>query len=97
MSEKLKPEHGLHRDCYWCFAKNLNCLKSSTEGSETIQQSRISGRSSTALEKVIVKPDCMFCNKEGQEKIKEKDIWTSEATAVFKCQGWKTVLETARK
>ena len=28
-------------------------------------------------------------------KIKEKGIWTSEATAGFECQGWKTVLETA--
>ena len=42
-----------------------------------------------------MKPDCIFCNKEGQKKIKEKGIWTTEATAVFECQGWKTVLETA--
>ena len=28
-------------------------------------------------------------------KIEEKGIWTTEATAVFECQGWKTVLETA--
>ena len=28
-------------------------------------------------------------------KIKEKGISTTEATAVFECQGWKTVLETA--
>ena len=27
-------------------------------------------------------------------KIEEKGIWTTEATAVFECQGWKTVLET---
>ena len=27
-------------------------------------------------------------------KIKEKGIWATEATAVFECQGWKTVLET---
>uniref|UniRef100_UPI003AF4CD76 hypothetical protein n=1 Tax=Thiolapillus sp. TaxID=2017437 RepID=UPI003AF4CD76 len=70
-------------------------LKTSTEDSETIQQSRTSGRSSTALEEVILKPHCIFCNKEGQMKIKEKGIWTTEATAVFECQGWKTVLETA--
>ena len=79
------------------FTKNLDCLKSSTEDSETIQQSRTSGRSSTAVEKVILKPDCIFCNKEGQKKIKEKDIWTTEATAVLECHGWKTVLETAEK
>ena len=28
-------------------------------------------------------------------KIKEKGIWTTETPAVFECQGWKTVLETA--
>ena len=55
MPEKLKPEHGQHRDCYRRFTKYLNCLKSSTEDLETIQQSRTSCRSSTALEKVILK------------------------------------------
>ena len=68
----------------------MNCLKSSTDDSETIQQSRTSGRSSTALQEVTLKPDCIFCNKEGQKKIKEKGFWTTEATAVFECQGWKT-------
>ena len=74
---------------------NLDCLNFSTEDSETIQRSRTSGRSSTAFEKVILKPGCIFCKKEGQKKIKAKGIWTAEATAVFECQGWKTVLETA--
>ena len=95
MPVKLKPEHGWHRDCYRSFTKNLNCLKFSTEDSETIQQFRTSGRSSTALEKMVFKPDCILCNKEGQKKIKEKGIWTTKAIAVFECQGWKTVLETA--
>ena len=27
--------------------------------------------------------------------MKEKCIWTTEATAVFECQSWKTVLEFA--
>ena len=94
MTEKLKPEHGYHRDCYRRFTKSLNCLKTSTGDSETIQQSRTSGSSSTALEEVILKPHCIFCNEEGQMKIKEKGIWTTETTAVFECQGWKTVLET---
>ena len=58
--EELKPEHGYHRDCYRRFTKNLNCLKSFTEDSETIQQSRTSGRSSTALEEVILKPQLYF-------------------------------------
>ena len=44
---------------------------------------------------MILKPDCIFCNKEGQKKIKEKGVWTTEATVVFECQGWETVLETA--
>ena len=95
MPEKLKPEHGYHRDCYWRFTKNLDSLKSSTEDSETIQQSRTSGRSSTAFEKVILKLDCIVCNREGQKKVKEKGVWTTEATAVFECKGRKTVLEIA--
>ena len=28
-------------------------------------------------------------------KIKENGIWTTEATAVFESEGWKTLLETA--
>ena len=95
MPEELKPEHGYHRDCYQRFTKNINRLKSSTEDSETIEQPRTSGRSSTTSEKVIFKPDCIFCNKEGRKKIKEKGVWTTEATTVFECEGWKTVLETA--
>ena len=64
MPEKLKPEHGWYRNCYRRFTKNIDCLKSSREDSETIQQSRTSWRSSTAFEKMILKTDCIFCNKE---------------------------------
>ena len=56
------------------------------EDSETIQQLRTSRRSSTAFEKVILKPDCIFCNKEGQKKIKEEGVWRTEASTVFECQ-----------
>ena len=37
------------------------------------------------FEKVILKSDCIFCNNEGQKKIKEKGIWTAEATTMFEC------------
>ena len=50
MPEKLKPEHGYYRDCYWRFSKKIDRLKSSAEDSETIQLSRTSGNSSTAFE-----------------------------------------------
>ena len=33
-----------------------------------------------------MKPHCIFCNKEGRRKIKEKGVWTTEATTVFVCQ-----------
>ena len=69
--EELKPEHGYHWDCYQRFTKIPDRLKSSTEDLETILQPRTSGRSSTAIEKVILKPDCIFCNQEGRKKIKE--------------------------
>ena len=35
---------------------------------------------------MILKPHCIFCNKEGRRKIKEKGVWTTEATTVFECQ-----------
>ena len=89
MSETLKPEHGYHGDCYRRFTKSLDYLKTSTEDSETIQQSRTSGRSSTAFQKVILKPDSIFYNKEGRKEIKEKSVWTTVATAVFECQSLK--------
>ena len=66
--------------------KNIDNLKSSTEDSETIQQTRSSGHSSIVFEKVILRPYCIFCNKEGRRKIKEKGVWTTEATTVFECQ-----------
>ncbi|WP_419592701.1 hypothetical protein, partial [Thiolapillus sp.] len=64
----------------------IDRLKSSTEDSETIQQPRTSGHSSIVFEKIILKPHCIFCNKEGRRKIKEKGDWTTEATTVFECQ-----------
>ena len=66
--------------------KNIDRLKSSTEDSETIQQPRTSGHSSIVFEKMILKPHRIFCNKEGRRKIKEKGVWTTEATTVFECQ-----------
>ena len=35
---------------------------------------------------MILKPHCIFCNKEGRRKIKEKGVWKTEATTVFECQ-----------
>ena len=66
--------------------KNIDNLKSSTEDSETIQQTRSSGHSSIVFEKVILRPYCIFCNKEGRRKIKEKGVLTTEATTVFEWQ-----------
>ena len=68
------------------FTKNIDRLKSSTEDSGTIQQPRTSGESFIVFEKVILKPQSNFYNKEGRRKIKEKGVWTTEATAVFECQ-----------
>ena len=66
--------------------KKIDRLKPSTEDSETIQQPRTSGHSSIIFEKMILKPHCIFCNKEGRRKIKEKGVWTTEATTMFECQ-----------
>ena len=42
----------------------------------------------------MFKPDRIFSNKEGRQKIKEKGVWTTEATEGSECRGWKKVLET---
>ena len=57
MPGELKPEHGYHRACYQDFTICIDRLKSSTDDSETIQQTRTSGVSSTASGKMILKPD----------------------------------------
>ena len=84
--EEFKPEHGDHWNCQQRFTKIINRLKSSTEDSETIQQPRTFGHSSIVFENMILKPHCIFYNKEGRRKIKEKGVWTIKATAVFECQ-----------
>ena len=76
--------------------KNIDRLKSFTEDLETIQQPRTSGHSSILFEKVILKPHCVFCNKEGRKKIKEKGVWTTEATTVFECQCLKLQIKGTR-
>ena len=94
MPGESKPEHGYYRDCCQRFTKHLDLLKSSTENSKTIKETRTCGRSSKASEKVMFKPDRIFSDKEGRQKIKEKGVWTTEATEVSECRGWKKVLET---
>ena len=46
-------------------------------------------------EKVIFKPDCIFCNKEGKKKFKKKGIWATKLTTVFELEDWHTMVETA--
>lgn len=57
-----KAEHGYHQDCHQGFTKNVDCLKSSTHDSETVQRPRTSGHCSTASEKAIFKQDYIFSN-----------------------------------
>ena len=63
--EVLRPEHGYLRDCYQGFTKNLDCLKGTGELHE---QARTSVRASGTSEKVIFKPECIFCKKEARKK-----------------------------
>ena len=93
MPEKLKPEYGYHRNCYRLFTKNLDCLKSFTEDSETILQFRTSWRSSTAFEKVILKPDCIFCNKEGQKRSKRKVLGQLKPLLCLNCKAGRQCLK----
>jgi hypothetical protein len=44
-------------------------------------------RRSLDPDKIIFKPDCIFCEKEGKKKVKVKGSWTTEGTVRFEYDG----------
>ena len=89
-----RMEDGYNRECYQRFTKNLNRLKGDDK---TFQPSRSSRRSSENPERVIFKPDCIFCNKEGWKKKINKGVWTSGKTGFFDTDGWLSVVGAAEE
>ena len=55
--------HGYHRDCYQRFTANLNRLKDVASSSDNTVAPKRSQRQSAEGEKIIFKPDCIFCNR----------------------------------
>ena len=78
---------------------NLNRLKIPVSDLEQPSTSGVTQRRrlSTESDRVLFKPDCIFCNKEGYKCVKVKGIWTTETTSKFKYGGGRNILEIAEK
>ena len=96
---EYSEEHGYHRPCFQKFTMNLNRLKIPVSDLEQTSTSGVTQRRrlSTESDRVLFKPDCIFCNKEGKQSVKVKGIWTSETTSKFECGGGRNILEIAEK
>lgn len=96
--ETLSDHHGFHVECYKRFTMNLGRLQSST--SKMIKDSksqRESQRHSSQNEKILFKPDSIFCGSEARKKVKMKGVWTSQGMSAFEFDGWKAVMAAAER
>jgi hypothetical protein len=88
---------GYHRDCYQKFTMNLSHLPAQPPfiaGSSDFESRR---RRSLDPGKIIFIPDCIFCEKEGRNKVKVKGSWTTEGTVRFEYDGGVTVQRIAHE
>ena len=78
--DTLQPTHGYHRGCYQQFTRNLDRLMAhewpSTSGASSSNFKQHAHRSQNP-EKIIFKPDCIFCNKDCRITMVEKGKRTS--------------------
>lgn len=77
--------HGYHRDCYQRFTGNMNRLKEvvSDPSSSPNVEPRRSERKSSEGEKIIFKPDCIFCNREGKISVVKDGVKTTQGVSGF--------------
>jgi hypothetical protein len=78
---------GYHRNCYQKFTMNLSRLPApppSIAGSSDFESRH---RRSLDPDKIIFRPDCIFCEKDGRKKVKVKASWTTEGTVRFEYDG----------
>jgi hypothetical protein len=54
-------------------------------------------RRSLDPDKIIFRPDCIYCEKEGRKKIKVKGSWKTERTVRFEYDGGVTVQRIAQE
>ena len=102
ISAKKNPDvceynHGYHRACYSRFTGNLNRLTEIPENEPSTSQGIHTRRQSTDKDKIIFKPDCLFCKKEGRKKVKVKGVWTSEETKLFDRGGGQCIVTIAEQ
>ena len=48
-------------------------------------------------DKIIFRPDCIFCEKEGRKKVKVKGSWTTKGTVRFEYDGGMTLQRIAQE
>ena len=76
-----------------------HALVESLASTATIHSSGFESRSRRSLDpdKIIFRPDCIFCEKEGRKKVKVKGSWTTEGTVRFEYDGGVTVQRIAQE
>ncbi|KAG0710146.1 hypothetical protein GWK47_023379 [Chionoecetes opilio] len=92
----LAEHHGFHWECYKRFTMNLDRLKQPTASTsqETDSTTQRMSRSSSG-DKVLFKPDCIFCGSESRKNVCVHGNRTTQGMSHFEYEGWKAVLEMA--
>lgn len=91
-SQATEPHHGYHTVCYNRLTANLDCLKDEHVDQESSTSYRPKRFSS---DKVLFKPDSIFCRSENPKKVKRRQLWATEGLSIFEREGWKNILEIA--
>ena len=91
----VENSHGYHRNCYQRFTSNMSRLKTATTSSSSADTSKKCQRKSGEGDKVIFKPDCIFCNREGKISINKGGYKTTQDLSVFDHEGGPKVFEHA--
>ena len=76
LPDKFESHHGYHRECYQRLTMNLNRLQQQPNDLQSSSSSR--HRRSIEEDKVIFKPDCIFCHSESHKAVKVKGTWTTK-------------------
>jgi hypothetical protein len=89
-SENLKAEIISARWMVLCFTgKRVNTSYSSEQMIVMLFLcNSLDNRRSLDPDKIIFRPDCIYCEKEGRKKIKVKGSWKTERTVRFEYDGF---------
>lgn len=93
--ETVEKGQGYHRDCYKQFTSHIT--DRAPEPSCQPQLQRPARVPSDQSEKIIFKPNCIFCDKAGSKKVKKSGVWTTETTCKFEFGGGDHILDIAER